>query len=213
MRLLRDKWLLGSSEIALIGLFSTLCFSIFVLPSFAQNVKQADGRLPFRSGKSDAIAKVEVYYDLQCPSCANFHSILKVVENKFGDKVSVTFRHFPLDIPAHDKAFLAARVVEAARVQGKGREMLDLIMANQANWTATKSAAIIFVGYATALKLNIKHFREDFESDSVIHGIVNDIERAKTLGVKSVPTIFVNGKELTYAEALDLETIIQNLVK
>ena len=179
----------------------------------SQAICQNSIEKPLEIGKPNADAKIEVFYDLQCPTCANFHSILKSVEDRFRDKVFVTFRHFPLGIPAHDKAFLAARVVEAARLQGKGLKMLDLILANQRKWTAKKNAQAIFYSYAPALKLNIQLFRDDFESDAVIQAIVRDIERAHSLKLNSVPTIFVNGKEISFVEALDLGTVIEKIVK
>jgi protein-disulfide isomerase len=191
----------------------TLFGVIFSFVAAGQNAKPPAWIQPLSSGNPNAIAKIEVYYDLQCPSCANFHSILKKVEAEFGENVGVTFRHFPLMIPAHDKAFMAARMVEAAHVQGRGREMLDLVLVNQKRWTANKWAKSILFGYAARLKLNMPQFREDFEDEILLRPIINDLIRAKELKLNSTPTVFLNGKELPFIEALDLATKIKEIVK
>ena len=151
-----------------------LLSSISAFALFAQNTKPADTKRPLQSGKSDAFIKIEVFYDMQCPACANFHSILKDVEAKFGDKIGITFRHFPLKIPTHDKAIMASRMIEAAMLQGKGRQMLETIFANQKKWSFTANARLILFGYATKLKLNMRKFRSDYEDDKTMRPIIED---------------------------------------
>src|SRR6478735_6415099 len=60
---------------------------------------------PVQIGSSDAPIKIEVFYDMQCPSCASFHPVLKATLSKFQNKLYVTFRHFPISF--HDKAFIS----------------------------------------------------------------------------------------------------------
>jgi protein-disulfide isomerase len=123
------------------------------------------------------------------------------------------FRHFPLNIPAHDKAILAAKVVEAANLQDKGIQMLDMVLANQKNWTADPRAKIIFLGYATKLGLDLRLFRKDLESDSAFYRIANDIALAQNLKLNSTPSVFLNGKMITFAEAENIEEKIAELIK
>lgn len=195
------------------GVCLAVVLTLFAVTVSAQNAMSSNRLTPLSSGKPDAMAKIEVFYDLQCPSCANLHSILMGVEKKFGVDIFITFRHFPLRIPAHDKAFTAAKMVEAAHVQGKGRQMLDLILTNQKSWTANKRARTIFFGYATALRLNMPQFREDYENEETIYRIVDDLFKVKELKLNSTPTFFLNGKQLTFIEALDIETKIKEILK
>ena len=63
-------------------------------------------------GPANAPAQIEEFGDFQCPPCAVFHPILEQMEAEFGDKLRVTFRHFPL--PNHSHALRAASASEAA---------------------------------------------------------------------------------------------------
>ncbi len=183
-----------------------LLLTVFAFSAFGQNSR--DG---LERGNKDAVVKIEVYYDLQCGSCAAYHSVLKTVEKKFGDNVLITFRHFPLHL--HDKAILAARALEAAQLQGKGWKMLDLILAGQNQWSPNRSAKYVFLTYAKRLRLNTRRFRSDLESETVLHRIIDDMFLAKQLKLNSTPTVFLNGEQLQYSDALDIETKIQEIVK
>lgn len=183
-----------------------LLLTVFAFSAFGQNSR--DG---LERGNKDAAVKIEVYYDLQCGSCANYHSVLKTVEKKFGNNVFITFRHFPLHL--HDKAVLAARALEAAQLQGKGWKMLDLILAGQNRWSTNRNAKYVFLTFAKRLRLNVRRFRSDLESETVLHRIIDDMFLAKQLKLNSTPTVFLNGEQLQYSDALELETKIREILK
>jgi protein-disulfide isomerase len=169
-----------------------------------------DGGL--QSGDPKAPIKIEVYYDLQCPACARFQDVLGKAERRFKGKLFIVFRYFPLNIPAHDKAIMAARVVEAARSQGKGRAMLDMIFARQKLWSSDAKAKTKLFGYAKELGLNMPQFRSDYDDDATIRSIMNDAARASKLNLNSTPTVFLNDKELSFADALELEPTIAKII-
>lgn len=157
-------------------------------------------------GDSKAQYRIEAFYDLQCSSCATFHHGLKRVMDRFPEKVYVIFRHYPLAI--HDQAFMASSAAEAARRQGKGLEMIDALLDGQAKWSASPRPFQVVLGYAIKLGLDRNRFTTDLRSDDVARTVVLDINRGKLLKVGGTPTIYLNGKELPYAEALELEEII-----
>lgn len=64
-----------------------------------------------RDGPADAPLQLVVFSDLQCPLCAEMDQTLGKLRMKFGDKLAVTFRHFPL--ASHDQAENAAVLSEA----------------------------------------------------------------------------------------------------
>ena len=113
-------------------LFSTFAVSFLIVivltPAYPQIQRATDYNSPIRLGPDNAPIKLEVFYDMQCPSCASFHPNLKAVLVKYQGKLQVTFRHFPIWL--HDKAFLAGIAVEAANQQGKGFEMIDILLSN-----------------------------------------------------------------------------------
>src|SRR5207249_627548 len=102
-----------------------IVLALFAFGAFVQAQIRPDlgADSPIQWGKLNAKFRIEVFIDLQCPSCANFSKILRSVETKHPGELLITFRHFPLAIPAHDKAYEAAKFLEAAHHQQKGLEM------------------------------------------------------------------------------------------
>jgi len=75
---------------------------------------------------------IEEFSDLQCPACLSFHKVTAELQSEYSknDKITWTFRHFPLT-SLHPFAYEAAIASEAAREQGKFDEMQDLLFNNQ----------------------------------------------------------------------------------
>ena len=157
-------------------------------------------------GNPKAQNRVEVFYDLQCTACAPFHMSLKQIVERNPEAVFVIVRHFPL--PLHDRAFMASSVAEAAKKQGKGIEMVDLLLQEQSKWSTAQRSFPMIQKYATSLGLDLKKFQKDISSDETILFVLRDISRARRLEVTSTPTAFLNGKQLTFAESQQLEKII-----
>ena len=184
-------------------LLALLSFGSFV---HAQVRNDAGADLPLQWGKQNAKFQIEVFVDLQCPTCASYNEILKSLEKKYSDQILLTIRHYPL--PQHDKALLAAKMVEAAYRQHKGFEMLDMILANQKAWTTDEKAQEIFFGYAKKLGLKMEQFKQDFSSEQTDLRIRQDVSRAKSLELTATPSVLLDHKLLTYAEDLDIEALI-----
>ena len=173
--------------------------------SFGQLAVQPGASDPLHFGNPDAQMKIEVFIDLQCPACADYNERLRAVEEKYPKKVQIIFRHFPLTM--HDKAMIAARAVEAANEQGKGLQMTDLMFANQKLWSDDPKVKM-FAGYARRLGLDLDRFSRNFDSEAILNRVQQDIARARSLKLNSTPTVFIDGKELTYPEAIEIEKIV-----
>lgn len=187
-----------------VGLLICL-FCIFKIS--AQN-KESGANPPYQFGNPEAGNKFEVFVDFQCPACAAFNKTLNALKAKHPNDILIIFRNFPLNIPAHDKAFLAAKVAESAGKQGKFWEMYNLLLQNQEKWSESSSAEDIFIDYAKKLRLDIEIFKTDLQSEEVAERIKLDLERAKFLNLNSTPTVFLNGKKLEFEELGNLEEII-----
>jgi len=137
--------------------------------------------------------KILKYSDYQCPACKTYAAPVEQLKNEFGDMVEVEYKHFPLE--SHRFASLAGHAVEAARNQGKFKEMHDLIFANQEVWS-DGGARDHFISYAEELDLDVEQFKEDLESEEV-HAIV---EQNKQEGIRrqvnATPTFFINGVKI-----------------
>jgi protein-disulfide isomerase len=135
------------------------------------------------------------YSDLQCPACAFYYPVLKKLEEEFGDKLAVVYRHFPL--PIHQNAKPAAYAAEAAGRQGKFWEMHDLIFENQKEWKDRRDINDAMKGYAQRLNLNTDQFTADFASKEIREKVEVAYRSAIRLGLNSTPTFFLNGKKIS----------------
>jgi protein-disulfide isomerase len=162
------------------GLFLLTLFGVlFTGISFAQS--------------SEAEINIVKYSDYQCPACKYFVSIEEQLKEEYGDKISLTTKHFPLNM--HEHAQLASRVVEAAREQDKYQEMHDMIFAGQEQW-ARGNAEAIFIGYAKSLDLDMEQFRNDMNSADMQRIVMADKRDGLELNVNSTPAFFINGTKL-----------------
>ena len=80
-------------------------------------------------GDSDAKVKIVEFSDFECPFCQKTLPTLDKVFEKYGDQVSLEYRHYPLGF--HSKAQKAAEAAECAGEQGKFWEMHDAIFESQ----------------------------------------------------------------------------------
>lgn len=152
---------------------------------------------PHAHGPADAPVTIEEFGDFQCPPCGLLHPVLKTMEKEFGSSLRVIFREFPL-VPTHAHALSAARAAEAAGMQGKFWQMHDLIFTNQNSWKDAFDVRPIFEDYATRIGLNLDRYRQDLTSETVQYRIFLDGKRARSLGVKGTPTVFMNGRDIPF---------------
>ena len=135
------------------------------------------------------------YADFQCPSCAAYYPILDDVKEKYGDDITVQFRHFPLT-QIHPNAMAAHRAAEAAAKQNKFWEMHDVLFGRQNLWAQSENAAQVMEDYATELGLNVEQFKTDYAS-SEVNGTINaDIASGNELEVSGTPTYILNGEKI-----------------
>lgn len=147
------------------------------------------------------------YGDLQCPACKSYFPVIKQLESAYGDKITIQFRHYPLN-QIHPHAFEAARAAEAAGLQGKFFEMHDLLYENQDTWSQAPNVSAFFEQYARQLGLNLDQFKADAASEKVADTINADIKAGQAIGANSTPTFVLNGTKLQPSPQ-DLDTFKQ----
>jgi protein-disulfide isomerase len=154
------------------------------------------GSSPSR-GPADAPVTIIEFTDFQCPFCARSQKPLAEVEEKYGDRVRVVFKNYPLGM--HKMAKPAAAAAVAAGLQGKFWPYQALLFERQKDL----SKEGFFEGLAGELGLDAARLRKDLESPAVEQQIQADMAQAQRLGVHSTPTFYVNGYKLKGARPFE----------
>lgn len=164
------------------------------------------------TGNKEAKVVLVEYSDFQCPACAYYYPALKQLTQDFKDKISFTYRNFPLSQHLNSRA--ASYAAEAAGKQNKFWEMHDMLFENQTAWENRGDAETVFVGYAQKLGLNIDQFKKDIVSKEVKDKVENDLQGGIKSNVNATPTVFLNGKKMDLPSNYDeLKNIINEAVK
>jgi protein-disulfide isomerase len=145
-------------------------------------------------GNPEAAVTLEEFGDFECPTCKEFATFLDQVIKEYDPRVRLIFRNFPLAMHAHARD--AALAAEAAGMQGRYWEMHDMLYREQAVWSSATSPRTLFTSYAETLRLDLRQFEKDMDSNKVRERIESDQARAKSLGVKIAPSLFVDKREM-----------------
>jgi len=149
-------------------------------------------------GPESAPVTIEFFSDLQCPQCARYEPMVKSLKAEYGDKVRMILRHFPL--PAHEHALPAAWAAEAASNQGKFWEMAEALYKTQWMWARAPAPRTIFVDQAKQLGLDVDKFQKDMDNPDVRDRIATDQAHAQAIGVKTAPSVVINGYNVPNTE-------------
>lgn len=147
-----------------------------------------------RSGPAGAKVYLVEFTDPACETCAAFGPILKQLMAAHPDKIQLVIRYAPF----HEGATDVVRLLEAARLQGRYWETLDLVYRTQPAWTEHHQvqAGNLWLILAHQGDLDMDLLRKDFEDPAFLDIIQQDLADAETLGVRRTPGIFVNGRPL-----------------
>ncbi len=156
------------------------------------------GASPVTGGKDAKVTIVE-FSDFQCPFCAKGADILKKIKAKYGNKVKVVFKNFPL--PFHNHAEKAAVAGLCANEQSSESfwKMHDEMFAHQ---DALDEAGL----KATAKKIGLKTdaFEKCLAENKYLAQVKAEMEEGRKIKVKSTPTFFINGQLINGAQPIDV---------
>jgi protein-disulfide isomerase len=178
------------------GLYEAACdANLASAPTAAAPPAPAPGKaveIPLRpddpvKGDPRAPVTVVVFSDFQCPFCARVEPTLRQVEQAYGPKVRIAWKHKPL--PFHPNAMPAALAAEAARQQGKFWPMHDKMFAAQ-----QELSPAAYERWARELGLDVARFKAASASDQLKARIQEDDQLASRLGIDGTPTMAVNGE-------------------
>jgi protein-disulfide isomerase len=139
-------------------------------------------------GASHAPVTVVEYGDFECPNCKQAAPALKLLLERFVERVRIVYRHFPLE-EVHPHALTAALAAECAAGQGKFWPMHDLLFAHQDQLKARDLHS-----YAEQLQLDMARYTAEMDDQVYLQRIREHMEGARHSGVRGTPSFFVNGR-------------------
>ena len=160
---------------------------------------------PSRGGPAGAPVTIVEFSDFQCPFCSKAEPVVDEVMKKYGDKVHLVFRDYPLSF--HQNAETAAMASECAKEQGKYWEMHGAMFGNQ-----SKLAAADLVETSGNLGMDKDKFKSCLDSGKYRSEVQKDFQDGAKYGVSGTPTFFINGIMIVgargaeaFAEIIDRE--------
>lgn len=205
----------GNKPMILIGLLTLVAFFVIVYLDGKNEVKvdevvKVDPSIFLTPqthirGEASASATLVEFSDFQCPACGAFYPLLKQLEQEFGNKLRVVYKHYPL--PQHPFARKAAEASEAAGAQGKFWEYHDTLFENQSNLTVKDLKK-----YAANLGLDVEQFNSELDSGKHSQIVLDNAALGNKLNIQATPTFYLNGTKLVLKSGNDLELEINKVL-
>jgi len=140
-------------------------------------------------GDENAPVQVVLFSDFECPFCKGAAIDLERAHKDYPDKIRICYRYFPLRY--HSQALNAAKAAEAAHLQGKFWPIHDEFFKFNDQLNDEKIQETV-----RAAGVNEEQLERDRKDPRVVHHVQEDFNEGNNVGVRAVPTIFVNGKRL-----------------
>jgi protein-disulfide isomerase len=150
-------------------------------------------------GSEDAAVTLVEYGDYQCSHCGIAYSVVKQVQDRYGDDLRFVFRNFPL-AEIHPHAEAAAEAAEFAGANGSFWEMHDGIYENQQR-LSTK----LLLELTSGIGLSVDDLREALASHEFAPRVKKDFLGGVRSGVNGTPTFFIN--DVRHDGAYDFKTL------
>ena len=150
------------------------------------------------TGAANAPVTIVEFSDFQCPYCRQVAPTLKQIRDKYGDKVRVVWKDYPLT-QIHPQAFKAGEAGHCAAEQGKFWEYHDRLFANQ---EALQPGDL--KKYAADLGLDTAKFDACLDSAKFGDRVREGVVQGTRLGVDSTPTMYVNGRLVSGAQPFEV---------
>lgn len=161
-------------------------------PAFYASLELEKG--PSR-GPDDAPITLVVFSDFHCVFCGKVLGTLDELLTEYKGKIRVVSK----TMPVKQGSFELAKATIAAGNQGKYWEMHNVLFANMDQQMPKRDQ---LVAYAKQLGLDVPRFERDFDTEATARAVQDQIDKAKALGVRGTPTVFVAGHRITGARPI-----------
>ncbi|AKT37569.1 DsbA family protein [Chondromyces crocatus] len=158
---------------------------------------------PIRGNRNAPITLV-MFAEFQCPFSARVLPTLEALEQRYGDKLRIVFKHTPL--PFHHRAIPASQLaIEAQAQKGEAAfwKAFKLLFENQKQLEDNDLDA-----HARTLGLNVAAARRAITTSKHKARIDADMNLGEELAASGTPHFFVNGRRLLGAQPAEAFTAL-----
>jgi protein-disulfide isomerase len=153
-------------------------------------------------GAANAPVTIVEFSDFHCPYCRKVQPAIDELRAKYGSKIRIVYRDFPLD-NLHPQARAAAEASHCAIEQGKFWEFHDQLFKNDPD---SSQAALNRMAKDAGMDVSA------FETCSNLHKyktlVQTSVQEGTSLGITGTPTFFIDGRILVGAQPADSFTKI-----
>ena len=150
----------------------------------------------YKMGDNSKNISVVEFLDPECESCAIYSTVVKRLYKEYYGDIQIVVKY----LDNHKNSRFTIQILEAARVQGKYEEVLDMMFEKHSLWASHYASVdkpeLLWQFLKEISDLDIDKLKEDMKNPKIDEIIKQDREDANALGVRGTPTIFVNGKQL-----------------
>ena len=148
-------------------------------------------------GKEDALVKVKIYTDFNCPFCKIFNIMIHKIAKK--ENILVEEYNFPLDnscnyrisntLGGHETSCFEAKVGLAAKKQNKFYDVANILYYNN----FFDSSEIFDKIENSHIGIDISKLKSDTYSPEILEELQKEIDEAYGLGILGTPAIDIDG--------------------
>ncbi len=145
------------------------------------------------AGPADARVILVEYFDPGCETCRVFASFVKSLLQSHPTQVRLVLRYAPF----HQGADMMVAILEAARLQNRYWETLQVMYDTQPQWASHHHPQPERIWeFLPSAGVDLEQIRRDIQRPEILAILRQDMQDAQTLGVRRTPAFFVNGKPL-----------------
>ncbi|WP_369269895.1 DsbA family protein [Streptomyces sp. R11] len=135
---------------------------------------------------------LDVWCEVQCPDCRSALDDLRALRARYGDRLELRLRHFPLE--KHKHAFAGAQAAEEAFEQGQGWPYVEAVLGRVEE--LGRKGEPFLVEVAGELGLDTEEFDTALVDGRHILIVDADQAEGKAIGVTGTPTYVIGGERL-----------------
>jgi len=149
-------------------------------------------------GPEYAPVTIVKFEDYQCPFCKQIQPTVTELLSRYNGKVRLVHKDLPLDT-IHPQARQAAEAARCADEQGKFWSYHDILHANSPSASQENLKS-----YAKEVGLDVNAFDRCLASGKFKAVVQRDLIDGAQLGVTGTPTFFINGREISGNQPLEI---------